>query len=351
MTGFPEIVKAENFVIDHNLGDVISQSFGATEETFPNKGAIVGLRSAFKNAALHGVTVLGASGDSGSTDYKLNLIDLYDHQVNSWPLSDPLVTSVGGTQPHLDAAGNRLAPDNVWNDIPIGIDAAGGGGPSHVFPRPLFQFGTRTGAGLARATPDISLSAAVDGGVLVYLGFPGLDPGYYIVGGTSEASPLFAGVVAIADQIAGHRLGWINPRLYALGTRASKGIVDITIGDNTFTLGRPGLHPAVMEEGAERAGEDRDHGDRVGLQEHVERARGGGDRVGQLGGDGEQLCARPEQRVAERGDPGRRRVTLEEVGEHAGDEVERDRHREQGGDACAQVLGGHRCTVIEKTAV
>jgi subtilase family serine protease len=51
-----------------------------------------------------------------------------------------------------------------------------------------------------------------------------------------EASPLFAGVVAIADQIAGHRLGWINPRLYDIGTRANKGIVDVTIGDNTFTL-------------------------------------------------------------------------------------------------------------------
>jgi subtilase family serine protease len=88
----------------------------------------------------------------------------------------------------------------------------------------------------ARATPDISMSAAVDGGVLVYLGFPGLDPGYYIVGGTSEASPLFSGIVAIADQIAGHRLGLINPRLYAIGTRASKGVVDVTIGDNTFTL-------------------------------------------------------------------------------------------------------------------
>ena len=50
VTGFPEIVKAENYVIDHNLGDVITQSFGATEETFPNKAAIFGLRSAFKNA-------------------------------------------------------------------------------------------------------------------------------------------------------------------------------------------------------------------------------------------------------------------------------------------------------------
>jgi subtilase family serine protease len=236
VTGFPEIVKAENFVINHNLGDVITQSFGATEETFPSRGAIFGLRSAFQNAALHGVTVLGASGDNGSTDFKLNLVDLYDHQVNSWPSSDPLVTSVGGTQLHLDAAGNRLAPDNVWNDIPVGIDAAGGGGPSHVFPRPLFQLGTRTGSGFARATPDISMSAAVNGGVLVYLAFPGLDPGYYIVGGTSEASPLFSGIVAIADQIAGHRLGLINPRLYALGTRASKGVVDVTTGDNTFTL-------------------------------------------------------------------------------------------------------------------
>jgi subtilase family serine protease len=236
VTGFPEIVKAENYVIDHNLGDVISQSFGATEETFPNKGAIFGLRSAFQNAFVHGVTVLGASGDNGSTDYKLNLVDLYDHQVNSWPSSDPLVTSVGGTQLHLDAAGNRLAPDNVWNDIAEGIDAAGGGGPSHVFPRPIFQLATKTGSGAARATPDISMSAAVDGGVLVYLSFPGLDPGYYVVGGTSEATPLFSGIVAIADQIAGHRLGWINPRLYGIGTNSRAGVVDVTKGDNTFTL-------------------------------------------------------------------------------------------------------------------
>ncbi|HEY7621187.1 MAG TPA: S53 family peptidase [Solirubrobacteraceae bacterium] len=236
VTGFPEIVKAENYVINHNLGDVITQSFGATEETFPSKASIFGLRSAYQNAALRSVTVLASSGDTGSTDYKLNGVDVYDRQVNSWPSSDPLVTSLGGTQLHLDEAGNREAPDNVWNDIPVGIDAAGGGGPSHVFPRPIFQLGTRTGSGLARATPDISMSAAVDGGVLVYLTFPGLDPGYYIVGGTSEASPLFSGVVAIADQIAGRRLGWINPRLYALGSNASRGVVDVTSGDNTFTL-------------------------------------------------------------------------------------------------------------------
>ena len=72
VTGFPEIVKAENYVIDHNLADVISQSFGATEETFPSQQALLQLRSAFLNAARHQVTVLGASGDAGPTDYMVD---------------------------------------------------------------------------------------------------------------------------------------------------------------------------------------------------------------------------------------------------------------------------------------
>ena len=235
-TGFPEIIRAENYVIDHHMADVITQSFGATEDTFKSAASLQSLRSAFANAALHGVTVLASSGDNGATDYQLDQQTLYDHQVNSWPSSDPLVTSVGGTQLHLDADGNRLAPDNVWNDTALGPDGAGGGGPSHVFARPPFQLATRTGAGDARATPDISMSAAQDGGALVYLSAPGARPGYHVVGGTSEASPLFSGVVAIAAQIAGHPLGDLNPRLYALGALGDRaGIVDVTRGDNTFT--------------------------------------------------------------------------------------------------------------------
>jgi len=83
------------------------------------------------------------------------------------------------------------------------------------------------------------MSAAVDGGVLVNIGFTGGDgitPGYYVFGGTSESAPEFAGVVAIADQLAHHRLGLLNPRLYQLGSQRERGIVDVTIGDNTFTL-------------------------------------------------------------------------------------------------------------------
>ena len=234
VTGMPQLMQAENIMVNRGIGDVFSQSFGATEETFytPN---LMKLRYAFENAAKHGVTVLASAGDTGSANYKLDGTDVFRYPTVGWPSSDPLVTSVGGTQLHLTQKGTRTAPDNVWNDIPIGIDAAGGGGASHVFARPSYQQGVITAAGAYRAMPDISLSAAVNGGALVYMSFGGLPgPGFYIVGGTSEASPLFSGVVAIADQIAGHRLGQVNTRMYAMRNMAGSGIVDVTLGNNTF---------------------------------------------------------------------------------------------------------------------
>ena len=230
VTGFPEIVKAENYVIDHNMADVITQSFGATENTFPSKSSLLNLRSAFINAAFHHVTVLGSSGDTGATDYQLNQSDLYTFRVNSWPSSDPLVTSIGGTQLTLDNAGNRLAPDVVWND---GY-GAGGGGVSSVFSRPDFQDSVRRVVDGRRGTPDISLSAAVDGAVVFYYSFLPGHVGYHLVGGTSESSPEFSGIVALADQVAHHRLGQINGRLYDMLQGHSHGIVDVTMGNNTF---------------------------------------------------------------------------------------------------------------------
>jgi subtilase family serine protease len=249
--GFPQMIEAENYVINHDLGDVISQSFGATEETFPNAGSIYALRSAYFNALVHRVTVLAAAGDGGATDDSAydpttGAVNYYPFRVDSWPSSDPLVTSVGGTQLHLDTNGNRTAPDNVWNDTfnpnvvgPSGPSpAAGAGGVSAVFGRPFFQDSVAGVVGGARGTPDVAMSAAVDGAAIVYLsvvntayGLPG--PAYYPVGGTSEASPLFSGIVAIADQAAGHRLGWLDPALYALGDGFRSPITDITIGNNS----------------------------------------------------------------------------------------------------------------------
>ncbi len=231
--GFPEIVKAENYVIDHHLGSVISQSFGATEQTFPSPQSLLDLRSAYVNARAHGVTVLASSGDQGATDAQLNGSDLYTFPVNSWPSSDPLVTSVGGTQLLLDDNGNRLAPDVVWNDLNTVGGGAGGGGLSSIFTRPPFQDRVRDVVGQHRGTPDISMSAAVDGAVVLYYSFEPGRVGYHLVGGTSEASPLFAGIVAMADQLAGHPLGNINRQLYTLAALRFP-IVDVTQGNNTF---------------------------------------------------------------------------------------------------------------------
>jgi subtilase family serine protease len=238
LVGIPEIVKAENYVINHHLADVISQSFGATEQTFPSKRALLSQRSAFINAAIHHVTVLASSGDAGATDGQgPDGSLLYTHRVNSWPSSDPLVTSVGGTQLHLDATGKRTSADNVWNDTELlGSPASGGGGVSTVFPRPFYQNGVKAVVGGQRGTPDVSLSAAVDGAALVYLGSFEQSPGFYLIGGTSEASPLFAGVVAVADQAARHDLGLLNPALYNLAGKRSGGIVDVTKGNNTVTF-------------------------------------------------------------------------------------------------------------------
>jgi subtilase family serine protease len=240
-SGFPEMMDAEQSLINQGVGDVISQSFGATENTFPgfsqgNYSSLLDLRYAFKDALAHHVTVLAASGDEGVTNDEADGTTLYPYPVNSWPSADPLVTSVGGSQLYLDNNGNRLQPDSVWND---GF-GAGGGGDSAVFSRPLFQLGVAKVVGNHRGTPDISMSAAVNGAAWAYWSFAGDGaPGWELVGGTSEASPIFSGIVALADQLAGHRLGWINPDLYLLGalsqhTRAQTGIVDITAGNNSF---------------------------------------------------------------------------------------------------------------------
>jgi subtilase family serine protease len=254
-TGFPQIVTAEKYVIDHHLGGVISQSFSATEQTFPSRQSLLNLRGAYTDAASKGITVLAASGDSGAADVKFNQVAYYLHRVTSWPDSDPLVTGVGATELHLNAAGDNVAPPTVWNDtynvatneFVVGNKGpnplAGGGGKSVIFGRPGFQNGVRGIAGNSRGVPDISMSGACNGGVDMYQSFAGQPAGWYPTCGTSEATPEFAGIVALADQVAGHPLGVINPALYRLSARRAPGIVDVVSGNNTVSFRQGGaLH-------------------------------------------------------------------------------------------------------------
>ncbi|MGW5428979.1 S53 family peptidase [Streptomyces sp. NPDC004059] len=234
-TGLPEMMSAEKSLIAHGVGDVISQSFGATENTFPGfaKGdfsSIKKLRYAFEAAQRKHVTVLASSGDGGATDLKADGKTYYNKRVNSWPSSDPLVTSIGGTQLHLNDKGERVKPDSVYNDY-----GAGGGGQSHVFTRPAFQDGVKSAVGTRRGTPDISMAAAVNGGAWIYSSYDPTATGWDVSGGTSEASPLFSGIVALADQAAGHRVGNINAALYTLLKQKNPGVVDVNDGtDNTY---------------------------------------------------------------------------------------------------------------------
>jgi len=252
--GFPQIVKAENYVISHHLGQVISQSFGATEPTFPSAASILALRSAYFNALKNHVTVLAATGDTGATGYS-NVAGtlLYTHRAVDWPASDPLVTAVGGTQLSLLSTGQRTQADRVWDDStnyalnnvfsgsPGPAPLATGGGLSAVFDRPSYQDSVAGVVGQQRGTPDIAMSGACSGLVNTYQTFPGEPAGWYVTCGTSEATPLFAGIVALADQVAGHSLGLINPALYAMSAAHAPGLVDVTAGNNSVSFLQPTL--------------------------------------------------------------------------------------------------------------
>ena len=245
--GFPQIIAAEKYVLNHHLGDVISQSFSATEETFAGRAQLQSLRGAYELAAKDHVTVLTASGDSGAADVGLDQSTYYAFRVTSWPDSDPLVTAVGGTQLHFTAKGAPAAP-TVWNDTyntkaneftdgnPGPNPLASGGGLSIFFTRPAYQQSVRDVVGGSRGVPDISMSAACNGAVVTYSTFAGAPSGWSPECGTSEATPLFAGIVALADQVAGHPLGLINPALYQLAAAGQPGITDVTKGNNTVSF-------------------------------------------------------------------------------------------------------------------
>jgi subtilase family serine protease len=242
--GFSSFMAAVNYSVTHNLGDVISQSYGIPEQNF-KAASIQKLRYAFVNAEHRNVTVLAATNDLGVTG-PTTKGTLRTHPIVDWPSSDPLVTAVGGTTLHLDAAGNETSPATAWNDSnnpaveKLGaLPWAGTGGLSTLFARPAYQDSVASTVGDHRGVPDVSMSASMSGAILLYGSFTGTgkwSPG----GGTSAACPEFAGIVAIADQYAGRALGFINPALYRLSAEKAPGIVDVTQGNNTVTFSQNG---------------------------------------------------------------------------------------------------------------
>jgi subtilase family serine protease len=232
--GMPQFNALENYALDHHLGQVISQSWGATENTlFTPAGEQVfrQFEATYARAAGMGVTVLASTGDSGSSNPEVNGTTYYPFPTVNFPASSPLVTAVGGTSLYADTNGDYQS-ETVWNSD----GGASGGGISQHFGEPLYQrvLPASDQALLSghRGIPDISWNADPNTPILIYLSFFGLTPGYYTIGGTSEGSPDWAGLVADLDQLAGHPLGLLNPYLYALGA-AHIGFHDVTVGNNS----------------------------------------------------------------------------------------------------------------------
>ncbi|HEV7957915.1 MAG TPA: S53 family peptidase [Acidimicrobiales bacterium] len=248
--GFKAFMAAVNYAVAHDLGDVISQSYGLPEQNF-TASALRKLRTAFVSADRDDVTVVAASNDLGVTG-PTPKASFYDHPIVDWPASDPLVTGVGGVTLHLNAAGNETSPDTAWNDSHSkavrkrfgAYPWASTGGLSAIFARPSYQDSVASTVGNHRGVPDVSMNASLSGAILLYGSFTGTgawSPG----GGTSAACPEFAGIVAIADQYAGRRLGLINPALYRLEAEKAPGIVDVTSGNNTVSFSVNGTTKTV----------------------------------------------------------------------------------------------------------
>jgi subtilase family serine protease len=273
--GLPQMMNAEQYVVDHHLAQVITQSFGTAEEAFGSQQSLLNLRHAFVSAAANHVTVLASSGDGGSANVRKspvggpNAQPTFPFPTVGWPASDPLVTGVGGTYLCTDAtATSGRILDNVHPPVncqaPNTEEEVGwigsGGGFSHVFARPDYQSALPAGStpipATTRGVPDVALQASSRTGQLIYLSLPpdgqsglicGSSPcstGWYDVGGTSASSPQWAALVAIADQINGGGLGFINPALYKLANNPSayaSNFFDVTTGNNQADPSVPGF--------------------------------------------------------------------------------------------------------------
>jgi subtilase family serine protease len=213
--------------IDNNLGDVISMSFSEAESC-PTAEFLADEHAAFERATAQGITLVAASGNSGRLQRDCN--GAFVPAVGT-PASDPLVTAVGGTDLIADMSSGAYESEAGW--------ASSGGGFSSIYSRPAYQAPFQKN-NEARGVPDVAWSASRVHATLIRF------HGHYgPVGGTSVATAEWAGVVALADQAAGHRLGLLNELLYhaAKSNGESDRFHDISIGkrawDPVTGLGTP----------------------------------------------------------------------------------------------------------------
>jgi subtilase family serine protease len=239
----PDFADALNAVVDGHLADIVTNSWGGIDESNGSPSLDLVYQQIFYQAALQGMGMYFSSGDSGDGASANNGTPTVEAPANS-----SLVTAVGGTSLALGrgntrvfetgwSTGNSTLTHGAWTPPPPGDFLYGaGGGTSQVFAPPAYQRGIvprsiaqRYSKDGGRAVPDISVDGDPNTGMRIgeTQTFPDGSVRYseFRIGGTSLASPLFAGIMAIADQVAGRPHGFANPALYAL--YGTKGLRDI----------------------------------------------------------------------------------------------------------------------------
>jgi subtilase family serine protease len=248
--GVNEQILADSKLVDRNRVEVISNSWGVPE-VGTSKAYFRAAEDVFVQAAAQGITMLYSSGDTGDG------IDMFGIRTVQYPASSRWVTAVGGTTLNVGPTGVRVweqawgesatgldKATRAWDPDPPGIYAGGStGGTSRVFRQPGYQRGevpkgySSYFGGRSRVVPDVGL-----------IGDPMSGPGIvqtavdsttgaevvtrHSIGGTSVASPVLAGAVAVMAERNGGRLGFLNPSLYRVGGRAIRRV-------------RPARSPAV----------------------------------------------------------------------------------------------------------
>jgi subtilase family serine protease len=223
--------------IDTHVADVITNSWNDGTDDINLLGTdYVNFYDQFSiEAALTGITVQFSSGDAGDdTAGGTNL----GAKTVEFPADVPWVTGVGGTSVEIGAKGQWLGEygwqnaystltSGAWSPaVPGNYSSGGGGGTSVLFKQPFYQKGhvpakdsKYFGKTPARTVPDISMPGDPNTGMIVgeTQVFPdGTYWAQYRIGGTSLSSPLLAGVIAVADQVNGRPLGFVNPLYYKL---------------------------------------------------------------------------------------------------------------------------------------
>jgi len=223
--------KALNTIVSKNLAQIVSNSYGDTGEDIP-ADEVQAFQTIAIQAAAEGIGVYFSSGDNGDESHRLPAPSA------DFSASSPWVTAVGGTSLGIGKDGRKTLETGwstgkstltagAWSPAAPGAWLYGaGGGTSVLFPEPNYQKGVvpdalakqnQTGANRGRVVPDISMDADPTTGMLIGITqtFPdgSVKYGEYRIGGTSLASPLMAGLMAVADQFGG-RHGFINPWMY-----------------------------------------------------------------------------------------------------------------------------------------